>query len=490
MSLLTVARNPDWIGCIDFGTALSKVALTRRMPRSGLTEKDIVALAIGVRDGVATPNPFLLPSIVYVTDQGLLFGLEAQAAAVRNERLGRQAFASPKQYLSTHEPEQLDEPLEHDIDPTRTYTPRILLALFLAHLLVQAGRAAAAAGVRWPVPLRIARPAWAASRAAAGEKNLRSLVLQAFAIADALGDRLSATKGLTHKEARSTLAKVMSNEHFHNPAAYARLFELSTRGSSSVLEATAVAAGSIRETGRRVIAVADIGGGTSDFGAFMTGLPGRDALAEIKGSSRILREAGDHLDMLLTRYILNRAGIDRDDPAGRGIANRLRARQRETKQVLFAEGRVTVEIGDDFQTVTQEDFLKDPLTEAFTQRLRTAFGQTLTFAVECARQYSLNGGRTPVEILLTGGGNGLPMVRDLVNNPPVRWHYLAASPELPNGPVHNDFLAVRRQLAVAIGGAVRDLPRETAAIRLWPTGAQWQPRAGEVVQPPPRTPRS
>ena len=490
MSLLTVARNPDWIGCIDFGTALSKVALTRRMPRSGLTEKDIVALAIGVRDGVATPNPFLLPSIVYVTDQGFLFGLEAQAAAVRNERLGRQAFASPKQYLSTHEPEQLDEPLEHDIDPTRTYTPRILLALFLAHLLVQAGRAAAAAGVPWPVPLRIARPAWAASRAAAGEKNLRSLVLQAFAIADALGDRLSATKGLTHKEARSTLAKVMSNEHFHNPAAYARLFELSTRGSSSVLEATAVAAGSIRETGRRVIAVADIGGGTSDFGAFMTGLPGRDALAEIKGSSRILREAGDHLDMLLTRYILNRAGIDRDDPAGRGIANRLRARQRETKQVLFAEGRVTVEIGDDFQTVTQEDFLKDPLTEAFTQRLRTAFGQTLTFAVECARQYSLNGGRTPVEILLTGGGNGLPMVRDLVNNPPVRWHYLAASPELPNGPVHNDFLAVRRQLAVAIGGAVRDLPRETAAIRLWPTGAQWQPKTVEVLEPPPRTPRS
>src|SRR5262249_38999089 len=117
MRLVTVARNPDCIGCIDFGGALSKVALTRRMPRSGLTEKDIVALAIGVRDGVATPNPFLLPSIVYVTDQGLLFGLEAQAAAVRNERLGRQAFASPKQYLSTNEPEQLDEPLGHNIRP-------------------------------------------------------------------------------------------------------------------------------------------------------------------------------------------------------------------------------------------------------------------------------------------------------------------------------------------------------------------------------------
>src|SRR5215468_11339076 len=76
MSLLMIARNPDWIGCVDFGTALSKVALTRRMPRSGLTEKDIVALAIGVRDGLATTNPFLLPSIAYVTDQALLFGQE------------------------------------------------------------------------------------------------------------------------------------------------------------------------------------------------------------------------------------------------------------------------------------------------------------------------------------------------------------------------------------------------------------------------------
>ena len=474
MRLLKIPRNPDWIGCIDFGTALSKVALTKRMPRAALTENDIVALAIGVREGVAAANPFLLPSLVYVTDQGLLFGQEAQAAAIRNERLGRQAFASPKQYLSTHEPEQLDELLERDMDPTGTYTPRKLLALFLAHLLVQAARAADVAGVPWPVPLRIARPAWAPSRALAGEKNLRSLLLRAFAIADDLGNRLSAIKGVTHEDARSALSKVMDDKRFDDPAAFAQVFELSRRRGALVLEATAVAAGSIRDTGRRVIAVADIGGGTSDFGAFMTGLPGRDVLAEIRGSSRILREAGDHLDMLLTRHILNQAGIDRDDPAGKGAASRLRARQRANKEVLFAEGKVTVEIGDDVRTVTQEAFLADPLVQGFTQRLRSMFQETLTFAVECARQYSLNGRRTPVEILLTGGGNGLPMVRDLAANPPVPWHYLPASPELPDGPVGDDFLAVRRQLAVAIGGAVRDLPHETPGVRVWPLVPHWR----------------
>src|SRR5262245_39879449 len=183
MGLLKMPRHPDWIGCIDFGTALSKVALTKRKPRTALTQNDIVALAIGVRDGVPTQNPFLLPSVVYVTDQAILFGQEAQTAAVRNTRSDRQAFASPKQYLSTHDPEQLDEGLEPSIDPTETYTPRDLLALFLAHLLVQAGKAAVLAKAPWPVPLRIARPAWEARRALSGEKILGALVLRAFAIA-------------------------------------------------------------------------------------------------------------------------------------------------------------------------------------------------------------------------------------------------------------------------------------------------------------------
>jgi molecular chaperone DnaK (HSP70) len=87
MGLLEARRNSDWIGCIDFGTAMSKVALVKRKPRAELTHTDVVALAIGARDGIASHNKLLLPSIVYVTDQGLLFGQEAQIAALRGERL-------------------------------------------------------------------------------------------------------------------------------------------------------------------------------------------------------------------------------------------------------------------------------------------------------------------------------------------------------------------------------------------------------------------
>jgi molecular chaperone DnaK (HSP70) len=215
--------------------------------------------------------------------------------------------------------------------------------------------------------------------------------------------------------------------------------------------------------------VADIGGGTSDFGAFMTGLRGSDVLAEIRGSSRVLREAGDHLDMLLTRHILDDAGIDPNDPAGRGAANRLRKDQRANKEALFADGEIPVRLGDDIRTVKQEVFLADPRVRDFAERLRSKFSETLALAVECARENPLGGrhGRqTPVEVLLTGGGHSLPMVRDFVTKPPRQWSYLEASPEIPDGPVATDFLAVRRQLAVAIGGAVRDLPRETAGVRV------------------------
>jgi molecular chaperone DnaK (HSP70) len=467
VSLLKSPRNSEWIGCIDFGTALSKVAVAKRKPRTQLTNNDIVPLAIGVRAGVGVKNPYLLPSMVYVTDQRVLFGEEAQTAALRGAA-GRQAFASPKQYLSTDQPESLDEKLDPSVDPTGNYTPRELLALFFAHLLVQIGHFAPIAGVPWPVPLRIARPAWEPRRAKIGELTLKTLVLQASAIADVLGDRLSALNGLTHGDARSALSIVMANDVLRDPRAFPGVFELSPEGSASVLEATAVAAGSIRETGRRVIAIADIGGGTSDFGAFMTGLPGREVLAEIIGSSLVLREAGDYLDMLLTSHILDRAGIDREDPAGRGLTRRLRLRQRATKEALFAEGVVRVEIGDDTRNVTLEEFLTDPRVQSFVQRLRSKFQETLEIAVECAREHPQPDGQgtTPVEILITGGGHALPMVKEIATTLPMQWPFLDTAPELPTGPIDQDLQIVRRQLAVAIGGAIQDLPHETAPVRL------------------------
>jgi hypothetical protein len=278
MSLLDTPRDKTWIGCIDFGTALSKVALIKRKPTSRLGAGDIVPLAIGSRTGVAAQNPFLLPSLVYVSEDMLFFGDEAHRAALRGERTGRQPFSSPKQYLSTEELEYLDEKLASDVDPIGSYTPRSLL--ILAHLLVQAHEAAKVAKVPWPVPLRVARPAWDRARAKTGEQTLKSLLLSAFAVADLLGASLSRTGGLPHADAGKAIAEVPKMK-LADVDCYDGVFEL-TEGSrhATVLEATAVAAGLVRRTGRRVILVADIGAGTSDFGTFMTGLAGHNVVGD------------------------------------------------------------------------------------------------------------------------------------------------------------------------------------------------------------------
>ena len=449
MSLIEARRNRKWIGCIDFGTAMSKAAVVRRKARTELTSADVVPLAIGDRDGMGVRSGLLLPSVVYVSDQGtILFGREAEDAAIRGERRNRQAFVSPKEYLSTRDPGALDEVLEREIDPTGDFTGRKLLALFLAHLLVQAGRAASIANVPWPVPLRIARPAWDEERAVAGEQALRSLILQAFAIADRLGGQLSAAGGITHDAARSALAAVMSDQRFLDPAALPDVFELSANGSASVLEATAVAAGAIGDTRRRVVVVADIGGGTSDFGAFMTGLPGRGVLGEVDGSSGILRLAGDRLDVLLKFYIFKQARIDPFDSGSKGVVAHVRANQRAFKEALFTTGGLTIELVDNFLTVRKEDFLASPDVQEFARLLRLTFRDTLERGVACARDNQLQGRRTPVEALLTGGGRSLPMVTDFITDPPLPIRLDEASPEIPEGPLDQTFLDLRPQLAV------------------------------------------
>ncbi len=464
MSLLTAERDPSWIGCVDFGTALSKAAMVRARPRNEVLPSDIVPLAIAERDGVGARNPLLLPSVVYIDDKTIVFGQEAEDAALRGEQRQRHAFRSLKQYLSTHDLEDLDGPLPIEIDPTGKYTPRAALELFLAHLLERAGASARKEGKPWPVRLRIARPAWDRERADQGEQELKAIVRHAFALVDALGKKLSARGGLDHKTAMKALEAARAAPAPDDE----RLFQLDRNRGASVLEATAVAAGSIRDTGRRVVAVADIGGGTSDFGAFMTGLPGRAVLAEIDGSADALRQAGDHLDMLLVGHVLNELGYQPDDPAGRGVASRIRRRQRQYKEALFSDGEISIDVGDEVVTLTVAELLDDKRVQEFARTLRERFDRTLRVAIACAEAYPhpTHGGRTRVEILLTGGGHALPMVRDLYEHPSRDWTYAAAAPDFAQRPEHFDFHTARRQLVVAVGGALRDLPVVTAAVRI------------------------
>ncbi len=173
MALLTCPRDLNWIGCVDFGTAFSKFAMVRALDREELTKSDIQALPISVSSDYRGRNEWLLPSVLFITENAILFGDQAEQEAIRAEGSVREAFSSPKQYLSTYDLAQYDALLAKEIDPTGQFTARKLLRLFIAHLLERAGAHAVAKDLPWPVPLRLARPAWDKDRAKAGEKLLQ-----------------------------------------------------------------------------------------------------------------------------------------------------------------------------------------------------------------------------------------------------------------------------------------------------------------------------
>ena len=138
-------------------------------------------------------------------------------------------------------------------------------------------------------------------------------------------------------------------------------FELSPKGSASVLEATAVARCCIRETGRRVIAIA----GWWDLRSQHSRPSWLDArcLAEIIGSSQILGGSWKIiLDMLLTSHILDRTGINHEESSWqKRAADAASPLETESFQRGFVCGRVWSELklATDTRTVTFEEFLAD-----------------------------------------------------------------------------------------------------------------------------------
>ncbi|MEM5518555.1 hypothetical protein WNY37_16475 [Henriciella sp. AS95] len=455
---LLAARDVTRIGCIDFGTAYSKVSIVDSEKLVDLDEQCIHPLAIGEGQ---SHNPYLLPSLLFVDENAVRFGRKAETSARRNERRGRVPFASPKQYLSTHALDALEDRLPAEIDPTGQYTAKQLITLYLAYLLRRAEQAAGTQNLSWPPLFRVTRPAWKADRAAWGETMLRELVRHAFILLDHFGEALISEDGLEHDAVKAAFAAIPDTSEFPDE----QIFEISEQGTATVPEATAVAAASIRPTRRRVVVVADIGGGTSDFAAFTTGVSGRNVVAEIDGSATVLREAGDYLDMQLRRILMYKAGLLPDDPAARGAISMIRSQQRELKETLFAQGKVVTEAGDQLIELSLEEFLSDQHVRGFSRRLAEKFYEALTPAMDWARNIAASGGgQQVVEILPTGGGSTLPMVADMIRGIPYEWTFEVMSPELFQSR-NTDFTTVAPQLAVSIGGAVLELPRQVTPVR-------------------------
>lgn len=417
LSLLKRMPNTDDVACVDFGTALSKICIVRSHKPGATTTNDVRPLQIGLQ-ATQTGIGFLAPSSLYIVEDRIYFGDQATQKAAGHNDSTRQRFQSPKQFLSEMAEADLDVPPPASQDPTQSFKRNELMILLLAHLIWKASAAAQRQYKIGTLPkLRFARPAWDAGHAQRGEGQLLNLFARAFAIAGTLRESLVSTDGLTVAEARAAL------DLPHDDAALRQLLisrvqlgsdEADCIDRGFVPEATAAAAASIHpERGqRRVFVVVDVGAGTIDFGAFVT-VPGqrRGRIGELTRGRAVMLRAGNFLDEQVVALLKDKAGLV--DGMSVGPLARLKREAPWLKQTLFEQEEVEQDLGNgQFVGATLPELLERYPIKEFCNELWDKFEKTLSVAIEFTR--GLDPAPRSVEVILTGGGSQLPMVRGLV----------------------------------------------------------------------------
>src|SRR5262249_61892626 len=99
LGILTTKADPNWLACVDFGTALSKICIVRRHKRGTTSMQHIHPLEIGLQVG-SQKSSLLAPSTLYIVQDRIYFGDKALEKHAQHGDPSRQCFQSPKQGLS------------------------------------------------------------------------------------------------------------------------------------------------------------------------------------------------------------------------------------------------------------------------------------------------------------------------------------------------------------------------------------------------------
>ena len=304
-------------------------------------------------------------------------------------------------------------------EPSQSVTRGDLTALLLAQLIWQAHAAARQEGINSLPKFRFARPAWKADHASRGEDQLQKLFAKAFAIAGTLQDRLDHPDGLPIAQVRAVLEQIQ-NEGSLQQLLMGRI-ELGPNQTDCinrgfVPEATAVAAGAIQpeRRRRRVFVVVDVGAGTSDFGAFVT-VPGdgRGRIKELPSAHCVVLRGGNFLNQQVIALLNEKAGLSDGMPAAVAPLARLKREASRIKEDLFRSEKVTERLANgQIVGASLNELLEREPVKDFANELWDKFSRAISEAVEFTRGLT----ETPnsVEVILTGGGSQLPLVRDLV----------------------------------------------------------------------------
>ena len=187
-----VAPPPEWVLCLDFGTAKSKAFAAT----DDEEDPELEPLAIGKDDEDRDESVYEVSSCVWIDDDGRLFvGSEAVNRGMNYgaEPATRRPLDSLKQEISQVDPAdgsaELQRKLPEEVDPTSTLTYADAVTIYLAYLTdLATGAVARRLGTRY-VRRRFTVPCWQTTQRGWAAELLGRSLLRAQLLADTFRDR-------------------------------------------------------------------------------------------------------------------------------------------------------------------------------------------------------------------------------------------------------------------------------------------------------------
>lgn len=446
--------------CLDFGTAKSKAFAARKSPNGTV---ELIELGIGQIDDDIDGSVYTASSALWIDEDGRAFvGSEAirQSLKIRYDA-ERARVDSLKQFVSQaiSSDELRNETLNSKEDPTGSgITQEEALLLYLGYLTDLATSELERQGYSRYTARRFAMPCWKADHREWAGPYLSKLVARAQVVADTF--RGSWRNGIPIDEAlrvlRATeelvpqldylLAKDLHGEHTYS-ARWGAVLEPIASASAN----TWAKMGS-----RALMLVVDVGAGTTDVALFWVNRALTPARAfPILGTERAIRMAGDHVDEIVLKEILDRGHVDPRLRSRAEAAIRISG-LRPVKERLFREGSVDFTLlNDETVTLSLSEFATLPAVERFGEAIRDMVGALIS-----GLDPSWSAPAERIALVLTGGGATLPMVADLahfrtsIGQTRVSFVSSTPSPEVLAEIVGAALVPDYAKLAVSIGGCV------------------------------------
>ena len=454
---------PEWVLCLDFGTAKSKAFAAT----DDEEEPDLEPLPVGQADNDLDGAVHEVSSCVWIDDDGRLFvGSEAVKRGMDygGDPATRRPLDSLKQEISQVDPvdgaAELVGKLPKDVDPTSTLTYADAIAIYLAYLTDLATTALEpAAGTRY-VRRRFTVPSWQQPQRDWAAELIGKCLLRAQLLADTFHGRWR--EGIPVADAARAVRSAAEHDSKLTWMAATESDDLAhwMRGR---LEALAAASARLWNDGsaRDVMLVVDVGAGTTDMSLFW--VVQREAEFHrawpVERGDAGIRQAGDTLDRLLVEALLRKAGLGPDETGARARRGLRRKGVRRLKETLFQTGSVTEDlVNDETVTLSREEFVDSDGVRRFAQGIADKIQDILDVVHE---SWAKAVDASDITLVLTGGGCGLPMITSLKDR---RWRLGESSvvcrlaprvpPDLAAG-FSEEFIDAYPRLAVAMGGALK-----------------------------------